>query len=235
MGRGSVHHIAFRAKDDAEQAEMARKLSETHDLHVTQQLDRQYFRSVYFREPGGIIFEIATDQPGFAVDEPVATLGQKPEAAGLPGAAPQPDRSRAAIVGKGRLMQQPLSFTHRYEPSARAGRADPPPAAWNRRQRGRPAAARPHDRARRGAAVSARQGAGERHAALLPPSRGRRVRRGRRAAARRRTGRLHRGGARAPRPAARRSRSATRTAPTSPRQCCCCDRRHWPVPCCCAP
>ena len=76
MGRGSVHHIAFRAKDDAEQAKMARKLSETHGLQVTQQLDRQYFRSVYFREPGGIIFEIATDQPGFAVDEPVATLGQ---------------------------------------------------------------------------------------------------------------------------------------------------------------
>jgi len=76
MGRGSVHHIAFRAKDDAQQAEMARKLSETHSLHVTQQLDRQYFRSIYFREPGGIIFEIATDQPGFAVDEPVATLGQ---------------------------------------------------------------------------------------------------------------------------------------------------------------
>ena len=76
MGRGSVHHIAFRARDDAEQAEMARKLSETHSLHVTQQLDRQYFRSIYFREPGGIIFEIATDQPGFAVDEPVATLGQ---------------------------------------------------------------------------------------------------------------------------------------------------------------
>jgi glyoxalase family protein len=77
MGRGSVHHIAFRARDDAEQAEMARKLAATHGLNVTNQLDRQYFRSVYFREPGGIIFEIATDEPGFAVDEPVETLGQQ--------------------------------------------------------------------------------------------------------------------------------------------------------------
>ena len=71
QGRGSVHHIAFRAADDAEQAEMAQKLVETHGLHPTEQKDRNYFRSVYFREPGGILFEIATDIPGFAVDEPV--------------------------------------------------------------------------------------------------------------------------------------------------------------------
>ena len=76
QGTGSVHHIAFRAKDDAEQAEMARKLVETHRQHPTEQKDRNYFRSVYFREPGGVLFEIATDDPGFAVDEPVATLGQ---------------------------------------------------------------------------------------------------------------------------------------------------------------
>jgi glyoxalase family protein len=76
MGRGSVHHVAFRAADDAAQADMARRLRENHGLHPTEQLDRQYFRSVYFREPGGILFEIATDQPGFAIDEPVAALGQ---------------------------------------------------------------------------------------------------------------------------------------------------------------
>jgi glyoxalase family protein len=75
QGRGSVHHIAFRAKDDAEQAEMARKLTTQHNLHPTGQRDRSYFRSVYFREPGGVLFEIATDIPGFAVDEPVDTLG----------------------------------------------------------------------------------------------------------------------------------------------------------------
>jgi glyoxalase family protein len=75
MGRGSVHHVAFRAADDAEQAAMARRLAETHGLRSTWQKDRQYFRSIYFREPGGILFEIATDAPGFAVDEPLATLG----------------------------------------------------------------------------------------------------------------------------------------------------------------
>lgn len=76
QGRGSVHHIAFRAKDDAEQADMVWKLIETHGMRPTEQKDRNYFRSVYFREPGGILFEIATDSPGFAVDEPVEELGQ---------------------------------------------------------------------------------------------------------------------------------------------------------------
>jgi glyoxalase family protein len=70
-----VHHIAFRARDDAEQAEMARKLVESHGVRTTEQRDRYYFRSIYFREPGGVLFEIATDEPGFAVDEPVAVLG----------------------------------------------------------------------------------------------------------------------------------------------------------------
>jgi glyoxalase family protein len=77
MGRGSVHHIAFRAADDAQQAQMAKKLRSDYRLMPTEQVDRNYFRSVYFREPGGILFEIATDQPGFAVDEPLATLGRE--------------------------------------------------------------------------------------------------------------------------------------------------------------
>lgn len=76
MGRGSVHHVAFRARDDAEQAEMAGKLLRDHGQHSTEQKDRNYFRSIYFREPGGILFEIATDAPGFAVDEPLEKLGQ---------------------------------------------------------------------------------------------------------------------------------------------------------------
>jgi glyoxalase family protein len=76
MGRGSVHHVAFRAATDEAQFEMRRKLVEEHRLHVTEQIDRFYFRSMYFREPGGITFEIATDQPGFAIDEPVESLGQ---------------------------------------------------------------------------------------------------------------------------------------------------------------
>jgi glyoxalase family protein len=75
MGRGAVHHVAFRAADDAEQAEMGRRLVENHRMQPTDQKDRQYFRSIYFFEPGGVLFEIATDVPGFTIDEPQATLG----------------------------------------------------------------------------------------------------------------------------------------------------------------
>ena len=71
---GSVHHIAWRVASDDEQREWRTKLvAAGHG--VTQVLDRAYFRSVYFREPGGVLFEVATDQPGFAVDEDPHELG----------------------------------------------------------------------------------------------------------------------------------------------------------------
>lgn len=76
QGAGSVHHIAFRAADDAAQQEMVRRLVQNHGISPTEQRDRNYFRSVYFREPGHVLFEIATDIPGFAVDEPAAELGR---------------------------------------------------------------------------------------------------------------------------------------------------------------
>jgi glyoxalase family protein len=75
QGAGSVHHVAFRAADDADQTEMVRKLVDTHSVRTTDQKDRNYFRSVYFREPGHVLFEIATDPPGFAIDELVEKLG----------------------------------------------------------------------------------------------------------------------------------------------------------------
>ncbi|MBP0444532.1 ring-cleaving dioxygenase [Roseomonas sp. SSH11] len=75
LGRGSVHHLAFRAADDAAEMEMVRKLATNHGLRTTEQKNRDYFRSVYFREPGHVLFEIATDIPGFAVDEPAGQLG----------------------------------------------------------------------------------------------------------------------------------------------------------------
>jgi glyoxalase family protein len=75
MGAGSVHHLAFRTVDDAEQLEYQRALHQA-GVGVTPVRDRQYFHSIYFREPGGVLFEIATDAPGFAYDEPVAELGQ---------------------------------------------------------------------------------------------------------------------------------------------------------------
>lgn len=76
LGRGSVHHVAFRASGDAEQAAMVARLAEHHRIRATEQKDRKYFRSVYFREPGGLLFEIATDEPGFTVDEPFEKLGE---------------------------------------------------------------------------------------------------------------------------------------------------------------
>jgi len=75
LGRGSVHHVAFRAPSDGVQAAMAEK-AVALGLQVTEQKDRNYFRSVYFREPGGVLFEIATDDPGFSVDEPAESLGR---------------------------------------------------------------------------------------------------------------------------------------------------------------
>ena len=77
QGTGSVHHIAFRAADDAAQTAMTSALASDHGLAVTEQRDRCYFRSVYFREPGGVLFEIATDGPGFAIDEPIEHLGEE--------------------------------------------------------------------------------------------------------------------------------------------------------------
>jgi glyoxalase family protein len=71
---GSVHHIAFRVKDDAAELFIRQKLIEK-GLQPTPQIDRDYFHSVYFREPGGVLFEIATENPGFTVDEPLAELG----------------------------------------------------------------------------------------------------------------------------------------------------------------
>jgi glyoxalase family protein len=76
LGRGGVHHVAFRTPDDEEHAAW-RKRIEAAGLGVTPRIDRYYFRSIYFREPGGVLFEIATDGPGFATDEDAEHLGEK--------------------------------------------------------------------------------------------------------------------------------------------------------------
>jgi glyoxalase family protein len=73
-GVGSVHHVAFRIAGDEQQSRWRDEASAA-GLQVTGVRDRTYFRSIYFREPGGVLFEIATDAPGFAVDESVADLG----------------------------------------------------------------------------------------------------------------------------------------------------------------
>ncbi|AOS45270.1 Putative ring-cleaving dioxygenase MhqO [Lacunisphaera limnophila] len=75
-GAGTIHHVAFRTPDDASQVAARQTLLEGA-LSVSPVIDRAYFKSIYYREPGGVLFEIATDQPGFAIDEPVETLGTK--------------------------------------------------------------------------------------------------------------------------------------------------------------
>ena len=71
---GTNHHIAFRVKDEAAQMEFREKII-SKGLNITPKINRDYFYSLYFREPGGVLFEIATDNPGFATDETVDTLG----------------------------------------------------------------------------------------------------------------------------------------------------------------
>ena len=87
---GTVHHIAFRCADDKEQSRWRKRLDDL-GLNVTPVIDRYYFHSIYFREPGGILFEIATEGPGFTADESAKHLG---ESLKLP---PQYEQHRAEI------------------------------------------------------------------------------------------------------------------------------------------
>lgn len=75
-GTGGVHHVAWRVRDDAEQMDVRERV-ERAGLGPTPQIDRFWFRSVYFKEPGGALFELATDGPGFDRDEDMAHLGEQ--------------------------------------------------------------------------------------------------------------------------------------------------------------
>jgi glyoxalase family protein len=91
LGAGGVHHVAFRTPTEEEYHEWHDRLN-SMGVRNSGEIDRYYFRSLYFREPNGILFEIATDGPGFAVDEDPATLGDR---VALP---PFLERDREAIV-----------------------------------------------------------------------------------------------------------------------------------------
>ncbi|HZD11927.1 MAG TPA: ring-cleaving dioxygenase [Candidatus Binatus sp.] len=73
---GTVHHVAWRTPNDQQQLSWRQKIAEM-GLNVTPVIDRKYFHSIYFREPGGVLFEVATDPPGFTVDQPVTELGTR--------------------------------------------------------------------------------------------------------------------------------------------------------------
>jgi glyoxalase family protein len=93
QGAGAVHHVAFRTPDRAGLTAWTERLGGM-GFRTSGEVERYYFRSLYFREPNGILFEIATDGPGFAADEPLATLGEK---LSLP---PFLEPKRAAIEGR---------------------------------------------------------------------------------------------------------------------------------------
>jgi len=76
VGIGGVHHVAFRTPNPEEHREWRNRIAQVNQS-VTPVIDRFYFRSIYFREPGGVLYELATDGPGFAVDEDAATLGER--------------------------------------------------------------------------------------------------------------------------------------------------------------
>lgn len=75
LGAGGVHHVAWRVPDEAAQLEVADRVR-ANGVGVTEMKDRKYFKSIYFRIPGGVVFEVATDGPGFTVDEREDTLGE---------------------------------------------------------------------------------------------------------------------------------------------------------------
>lgn len=76
LGRGGVHHVAFRVQNEEEYDKWAERLKE-YRLPSSGKVERYYFKAIYFREPNGILFELSTDTPGFATDEPMETMGGK--------------------------------------------------------------------------------------------------------------------------------------------------------------
>jgi len=130
-GAGTVHHVAWSVADDATQL-AARDRVVNAGLHPTPVIDRNYFHSVYFREPGGVLYELATKPPGFAIDEPVERLGERlmlppqyePQRAEIEAILPRIHLpvpvSAAAILadttGPEEVSGEALGFVHRYIP-----------------------------------------------------------------------------------------------------------------------
>jgi predicted esterase len=132
-GAGIVHHVAFEVADDQAELEVREQVIAA-GLHPTPVIDRNYFHSVYFREPGGVLYELATTPPGFAIDEPVEHLGERLmlpaqyeanraqiEAILPPIHLPAPARAAeffATMTGPEDVSGDALGFVHRYLPPA---------------------------------------------------------------------------------------------------------------------
>lgn len=112
-GGGTVHHIAFRTPTDEEQL-IWQKTLRADEVAVTPVRDRKYFRSIYFNEPGGVLFEIATDPPGFSVDE-------SPDALGLSLQLPDQYEPQRSDIENQLPDLESLDFIHRFHPPQHAG------------------------------------------------------------------------------------------------------------------
>src|SRR5258705_3268954 len=137
-GAGIVHHVAFEVTDDKAQLEVREEVIAA-GLHPTEVIDRNYFHSVYFREPGGVLYELATTPPGFTVDEAVDHLGERlmlpakyePNRAQIeavlpPIHLPAPARASeffATMTGPEDVSGDALGFVHRYLPPAAGAEA----------------------------------------------------------------------------------------------------------------
>jgi predicted esterase/catechol 2,3-dioxygenase-like lactoylglutathione lyase family enzyme len=135
-GAGTVHHVAFAVQDDATELAVRERV-ERAGLRPTPVIDRNYFHSVYFREPAGVLYELATNNPGFAVDEPVEKLGEtlrlppqyEPHRAEIESVLPRihlPVPASAETLfrhasGPEDVSGDALGFVHRYLPPAEAG------------------------------------------------------------------------------------------------------------------
>ena len=130
-GAGIVHHVAFEVADDATEIALRARVIDA-GLHPTEVKDRNYFRSVYFREPGGVLYELATSRPGFTVDEPAERLGehlmlppqfepQRPQIESVlpPIHLPAPTSASDffTMTGPENTGGTPLEFVHRYLPA----------------------------------------------------------------------------------------------------------------------
>ena len=132
-GAGTVHHVAFRVADDSAQLAIRSQVIQA-GYDPTPVIDRDYFHSVYFREPGGVLFELATNPPGFAIDEPVETLGEslklpkqyEPNRSEIEAVLPRihlpstqsGDKLLSQHTGPEDVSGDALGFVHRYIPPA---------------------------------------------------------------------------------------------------------------------
>ena len=180
LGAGSVHHVAFAVENRAKQLEVRKALMDT-GYQVTPVIDRDYFWAIYFRTPGGVLFEVATNEPGFDRDEDTAHLGEALKLPTQHAASAPLSRTASAAAGSaedGDIDVEETAYMHTS--AARfAGRPAALRLPRHRRRREPACFARARSAARGDDHLAARRCVRTRRGALLPPHRRGRLRHGR--------------------------------------------------------